>query len=225
MLPRLTLLLFIPVAMEACSCLGSISPCGVVSQNTRPATEAVFIGTVSRIHHDQQSKPTTGWWAATVDFAVTENFHNAKEPLFAIALTGACDASFDVGGEYLVFANLHPGAKQWTSTMCTRTGLTSQRQAEIALLRARHSSPVVLVSVKGTPTEGVRIELNDGQNKTSAKTNRSGYAVVSVAREASSFALTAQSRGWDVASTELKISTKGAWCHEVDVLTESPPHR
>ena len=138
----LLLILSVP-RLPACSCVAPDSgACGLAKNGG-----AIFTGRVTA--------EEKGEWVATYTFAVTEAFRGGNGVAAGLAVKvgtsaygASCGASFKVGEEYLVYADMADG--QYSTSLCSGNELAKDARAQLRFLRGTAQD----VIAKGTPLPG-----------------------------------------------------------------------
>ena len=136
------LLVLAAARAEACTCMGSGTPCQAFGRST-----AVFVGTVT----DIRSRPHTAgeepdWGPLKVTFSVSEAFSGVEgvEAQVSTGMGGGdCGYSFVKGVSYIVYAYRMRGGdgKRLGTGICTRTQLAFGATEDLAFLRGLVRKP------------------------------------------------------------------------------------
>lgn len=152
--PMLVLRLIVPISI---ACLLSTTPAHACSCGVQPtcgsfwSADAVFIA--------RAAVTPLGATAQHVRFTVTEWFRGAKQETVEITplgLGGSCDARFEDGGTYLVYAHRDP-ERGFAVSLCSRTAHVEKAGEDIARARAISSGQLRTGRVSGATYVGERL--------------------------------------------------------------------
>ena len=146
-----TLLFFDTARVAACTCAG-----GMPFINSVTGADAILTGKV--IAQGEGGTPDQGIYAIPFDIEVTKVWKGVNLPAVTIATSNStCAYSFEIGKEYLIFAEALDG--QLRADSCSRSQPLATAERDIALLDALFSpsalrafDPAATVTVRGTHT-------------------------------------------------------------------------
>lgn len=124
-------LAFAPGAARACTCVGPMS-----FEQAWSESEAIFVGVVTSIDLIGEDPH---WPQLRVHFAVSASWRGVTGPTALIATANggaACGYDFEIGREYLVYADAWPSVEPGTfaTHLCHRTHPTYENDPDIVAL-------------------------------------------------------------------------------------------
>lgn len=150
-----TLLLFDTARVAACTCIVGEPFITYVT-----GADAILTGKV--ISQEEGGTPDQGIYAIPFDIKVTKVWKGANQPTVTIATSNSmCGYPFEVGKEYLIFANVEDG--QLYADSCSRSQPFETAERDIALLDTLFSpSPLLAFHPSATITvRGESVYLGD----------------------------------------------------------------